>query len=65
MHLTQLGHEADCRTLCGLSEVQQRVRGWFALIGCKKCARAATRLGIAVITDTDGERINLSEYSPI
>ncbi|GAC1492672.1 MAG: hypothetical protein NVS2B15_12760 [Pseudarthrobacter sp.] len=33
-------------------------QAWYLLSGCKKCAKAALKQGIATITDTDGTLIN-------
>jgi hypothetical protein len=30
-------------------------RTWFALTGCKRCATAARKKGIAAVTDVDGD----------
>jgi hypothetical protein len=30
-------------------------RTWFALAGCKRCAKSARKKGIAAITDVDGD----------
>lgn len=46
-------------TLCG-QQVARVARAWFLLSGCKKCAKAALKQGIATITDTDGTLIDLA-----
>jgi hypothetical protein len=46
------------KTLCGL-EPANPSRTWFAATGCGRCRKAAKRLGIATITDVDGEIITL------
>ncbi|MDJ0459305.1 hypothetical protein PUN71_019040 [Arthrobacter sp. NQ7] len=49
-------------TLCG-HQVARVARAWFLLSGCKKCSKAALKLGIAVITDTDGTLIDLTTHA--
>lgn len=46
-------------TLCGQQSAHV-ARAWFLLSGCKKCAKAALKQGIATITDTDGTLIDLA-----
>jgi hypothetical protein len=40
-------------------------RAWFLLSGCKKCSKAAIKLGIATITDTDGTLIDLATNTEV
>lgn len=41
-------------TFCGV-ETSWPSRTWFALTGCKRCAKSARKKGIAAITDVDGD----------
>ena len=46
------------KTFCGL-EPSRPSRTWFALAGCGKCRKSAVAAGIAMITDVDGEHVEL------
>lgn len=37
----------------------------FALLGCRRCARAAMKLGYTEIVDVDGEVIVLDGFTPL
>lgn len=41
-------------SFCGV-ETSGPSRTWFALTGCKRCAAAARKKGIAAVTDVDGD----------
>lgn len=56
-HLTLSSHIQ--KTLCGQTS-SHISRAWFLLSGCKRCAKAALKRGIAKVTDTDGTIIDLA-----
>lgn len=64
---THLLHHVDmvlCRGLKGNVTVGPTTTP-FALLGCRRCARAAMKLGYTEIVDVDGERVVLDGFTPI
>lgn len=57
-HLAWLGNDAEATTFCGLVWTRPS-RAFFEFNGCAKCVRAATAAGVARITDSDGEPVDL------
>lgn len=52
--------DPDASTLCG-NMIGRPSRTWFALAGCKRCARSALCAGDTALVDVDGEEIDLAE----
>lgn len=49
---------ADDRALCGVQTARTST-AYFALIGCRRCAARARKLGYTCVVDTDGEEVDL------
>lgn len=58
-HLVDLSQGQKDTSLCGVPTAFGQPVAWFALAGCKRCARAAARQGFTTVNDVDGERLEL------
>ncbi|GAA2735259.1 hypothetical protein GCM10009867_17160 [Pedococcus aerophilus] len=60
-HLVDLSGGDQATALCGTATAFGRACAWFALAGCKRCVKAATRRGFTHVEDIDGDTVELAE----
>ena len=60
-HLVDLSEGDQSKALCGTATAFGRACAWFALAGCKRCAKAAISRGFTHVNDIDGDTVDLAD----